>query len=122
MGGMVANEIVASLLVSLGFRAVDSFSRSCGGRRRIPFLADVFEHMPDHRIRITSARAKTGWNASITIGIGGQWFEVEREETGPAPRSFVYILRPAHPGKVLRGYQEYDAASALSANATQGLS
>jgi len=120
VGGLITSEIVPSLFVSLGFRAVDSFSRSREQRRSGPFLADIFEHMPDNRIRIASSSAKAGWTASITIGIGGQWFEVEREENGPSPRSFIYILRPAHPGKVLRGYQEYDAISALSANATQG--
>jgi hypothetical protein len=119
MGGLITSEIVPSLFVSLGFMAVDSFSRSRDQRRAGPFLADIFEHMPDNRIRITSSSAKAGWNASITIGIGGQWFEVEREETGPPPRSWIYILRPAHPGRVLRGYQEYDATSALSASATQ---
>jgi hypothetical protein len=120
MGGLITNEIVPSLFVSLGFRLVDSFSRSRDQRRSGPFLADIFEHMPDNRIRITSSTAKAGWNTSITIGIGGQWFEVEREETGPPPRSFIYILRPAHAGKVLRGYQEYDAISAPSASVTHG--
>jgi hypothetical protein len=35
---------------------------------------------------------------------------VESEEQAPPPRTFMYVLRPASPGKVLRGYQEYDAA------------
>jgi len=35
---------------------------------------------------------------------------VEREEHAQPPRPYVYFLRPAPPGKVLRGYQEYHAA------------
>ena len=56
---------------------------------------------------------KTGWNSSITIGIDGQWFEMEREEHAQPPRPYVYVLRPAPPGKILRGYQEYDIRGAL---------
>src|SRR5262249_44318240 len=73
-----------------------------------------FERLPEGRVRIASSTAKPRWNASVTIGIGEQWMEVEREEHGPAPRWFVYILRPASPGKIMRGYQEYDATSALN--------
>jgi hypothetical protein len=113
MGGLITGEIVPSLLVSLGFRAADAFSRSRGQRREGPLLADILDSMPDGRVRIVSPRAKAGWNASITIGLSGQWFEVEREESGPPPRPFVYLLRPASPGKVLRRYEEYDTGSAL---------
>jgi hypothetical protein len=119
MGGLIAGEVVPDLLVSLAFKGVDSLSRSRNPRAGATLLADVLETMPDGRIQIASPRAKAGWNASITIGLSGQWFEVEREEHGPPPRSFVYILRPAPPGKILRGYQEYDAASALVASATK---
>lgn len=119
IGGLITNETVPSLLVFLGFRAVDSFSRSRDQRQRGPLLADILDYIPEGRIRITSSSAKPGWNASITIGISGKWFEVEREEAGAPPRSFIYVLRPASPGKVLRGYQEYDPASALSASAAK---
>ena len=99
MGGLITGEIVPSLFVSLGFMAVDSFSRSRDQRRAGPLLADIFEHMPDSRIRIaSSARRPVGMRA-LPLGISGQWFEVEREETGPPPRPFVYILRPALAGK-----------------------
>jgi hypothetical protein len=72
--------------------------------------------MPEGRLRIESNRTKSGWNTSITIGINGQWFEVEREEHGTVLRPFIYILRPASSGKILRGYQEYDSSSALGLN------
>ena len=117
MGGLFADEVVPNLLVYLGFRAADSWSRRRAQRQAAPPLPDTLDHLPDGRIRIASSTAKPGWNASITIGLSGQWMEVEREERGTAPRSFVYILCPASPGKVLRGYQEYDARFALANNA-----
>lgn len=109
-GGIITAEIVPSLLISLYFKTADSMSRSLAHRRSPPPVADTADRLADGRIRISSASQKTGWNSSITVGIGGQWFEVESEEQGPSPRAFVYVLRPASPGKVLRGYQEYDAA------------
>ncbi|HEY2114457.1 MAG TPA: hypothetical protein VGJ51_05185 [Candidatus Angelobacter sp.] len=109
-GGLITGEIVPNLLVSLYFKTTDSASRSLARRSASP-VADIADRLADGRIRICSASQKTGWNSSITIGIGGQWFEVESEEQASPPRTFVYILRPASPGKVLRGYQEYDAAS-----------
>ena len=76
-----------------------------------PAVADAVERLPDGRIRIASAAVKAGWNSSVTIGIDGQWFEVEREEQAQPPRPYVYVLRPAPPGKILRGYQQYPAAT-----------
>jgi hypothetical protein len=98
------------MLVSLYFKTADSVSRLFAPRRNAPPVADIAERLADGRIKISSASQKTGWNSSITVGIGGQWFEVESEEQASPPRTYVYILRPASPGKVLRGYQEYDAA------------
>lgn len=119
IGGLITSEAVPNLLVFLFFKAYGALSRSRYRRQNAPSLADLLDHLPEGRIRIASACSKSGWNASITIGLNGQWFEVEREEDGPSPRPFVYILRPLPLGKVLRGYEEYDAASALSAEATK---
>jgi len=110
-GGIITGEIVPNLLVSLYFKTANSMSRSLARRRSAPPVADIADRLADGRVRISSASQKTGWNSSITVGIGGQWFEVESEEQAPPPRTFMYVLRPASPGKVLRGYQEYDAAS-----------
>ena len=110
VGGLITGEVVPNLLVSLYFKTADSTSRSLARRHNPPPVADIADRLPDGRIRISSASQKTGWNSSITVGIGGQWFEVESEEQAPPPRAFVSVLRPASPGKVLRGYQEYDAA------------
>lgn len=76
-----------------------------------PPVEDAIERLSGDRLRISSAAVKTGWNASATIGIDGKWFEVEREEHAQPPRPYVYFLRPTPPGKILRGYQEYHAAT-----------
>jgi hypothetical protein len=47
------------------------------------------------------------------------WFEVEREEAAAASYPLVYILRPASPGKILRGYEEYDTDSAVASKTAQ---
>jgi len=111
LGSLVTDEIVPSLLVFLFFKITDSTSRSVRRRRQGPSVTDAVEWLPKGRIRIASASAKTGLNSSITIGIDGTWFEIEREEHGQPPRSYRYVLRPASPGKILRGYQEYEAVA-----------
>jgi len=109
-GGLTAGEVVPNMLVSLCFKAADSAARSSARRRSPAAVPDMVERLADGRIKIYSAGPKTGWNSSVTIGIGEQWFEVESEAQAPSPRAFAYVLRPASPGKVLRGYQKYDAA------------
>ena len=111
LGSLVTAEIVPSLLVFLFCKISDSTSRSIRRQRQGPAAADAVEWLPNGRIRIASASAKAGWTSSITIGIDGKWFEIEREEHGQPPRSYMYVLRPASPGKILRGYQEYEAAA-----------
>jgi hypothetical protein len=92
-GGMITGEIVPNLLVSLYFKTANSTSRSLARRHGPAPMADIADRLPDGRIRISCASQKTGWNSSITVGIGGQWFEVESEEQAPPPRAFVYVLR-----------------------------
>lgn len=113
IGGLVTAEIVPSLLVFLFFKLSASTSHSIRKQRVGAPVTDAVEWLPDIRIRIAAAALKAGWNSSVTIGMNGQWFEVEREEHAQPPRPYVYVLRPAPPGKILRGYQEYPAAAAL---------
>jgi multisubunit Na+/H+ antiporter MnhF subunit len=110
IGSIVTAEIVPSLFVFVFFKISDTALQSIRRRRIGPPVADTLERLTDGRIRISSAEPKSGWNSSITLGIDGQWFEVEREEHAQPPRPYVYILRPAPPGKILRGYQEYHAS------------
>jgi hypothetical protein len=109
IGSLVNGEIVPSLLIFLFFKISDSTARSISRRRLRAPVADVLERLPDGRMRIASATLKGGWNTSVTIGINGRWFEVEQEEHAQPPRPYIYVLRSAPPGKILRGYQEYPA-------------
>ena len=110
IGSLITAEIVPSLFVFLLFKISDSMSWSVRQHRSGPAVADTLDQLPGDRIRISSAEPKAGWGSSITIGINGRWFEVEREEHAQPPRPYVYFLRPAPPEKILRGYQEYPAA------------
>jgi len=111
IGSLITSDIVPSLLVFLFFKISASTSRSISRQRRGPLVEDAVQRLSDDRIRIASAAVKAGWNSSVTIGIDGRWFEVEREERAQPPRPYVYFLRPAPPGKILRGYREYHAAA-----------
>jgi hypothetical protein len=112
-GGVVAAEVVPNLVVFLAFKTVNSAIRLRRQQRSAATVPDTLEKLPDGRLRISSGQPKPGWNASITIGVNGQWFEVDRERPGMPPHDFIYILRPAHAGKILRGYEEYDVGAAI---------
>ncbi len=118
MAGLTVGEVVPSSLVFLAFKARNVSARLDREKQNEALLPDALENLPDGHIRISSARAKSNWNASITIGINGQWFEVEHVDmAGTPPRNHVYCLRPVPLGKILRGYEEYDAASAMQIGA-----
>jgi hypothetical protein len=118
MAGLTAGQVVPSFPVFLAFKARDVVGQMERQKQEQALPPDTVENLPDGRIRITSARAKSNWNASITISVEGQWFEVEHTDTaGALPRIHVYSLRPASPGKILRGFEEYDAASAVKLRA-----
>lgn len=115
MAGLTSGEALPSFLVVLALKAGNFSRRLSDSRQKINLVPDTVENLPDSRVRIASAIAKSNWNASITIGFQGQWFEVEGEDQGTPPRMYVYLLRPVSQGKILRGYQEYDLASAVKA-------
>lgn len=75
-------------------------------KRQPPDLVE-FTSGGEH-VRIASCLPKPTWNASITIGIQGEWYLVEREETGAYPHVYIYVLKRAPMGRVLRGYEEYN--------------
>jgi hypothetical protein len=116
IAGVGASEVVPSLPVVLAFK-INAYVRARKEQRRHQYLAtipDSFEILPGgERLRIAAARPKERWNSSITIGIEGECYEVEREERGPPPRTYVYILRRAPIGKAMRGYEEYNRAAAV---------
>ena len=110
VGGLCFSEVVPSLPVVLAFKASGFIRRTQTQRKLAPLAAipDAFEVLADgERLRIATALAKPNWTANLTIGIHGEWYEVEREEIGAPPRVYVYVLRRAPIGKILRAYEEY---------------
>ncbi|SRR5258708_7172401 len=117
VGGLAASEVVPSFPVFLIFKIKAIWARRQERRRLAPLalIPDVLEVLANgERLRIAATLPKTWWNASLTIGIRGEWYELEREERGAPPRTYVYFLRRAPGGKILRGYEEYDVAAAKS--------
>jgi len=116
VGGIAASEVVPSLPVVLFFKIRKHLHERRVRRDLKPLISipDSLERLSDgERLRIKTAIAKAGWNASITIGVDGEWYEVEREERGAFPRTHIYILRRAPVGKILRAYDEYDSGAAI---------
>jgi hypothetical protein len=111
VGGLCVSEVVPSLPVVLAFR-IRSYILDKRAQRALQPLLSVPDSVEvlsgGERLRIAAALAKTKWNPSVTIGIQGEWYEVEKKEEDPPPRTFVYLLRRAPVGKVLRGYEEYE--------------
>src|SRR5258708_1298294 len=110
VSGLCLSEVVPSLPVVLVLKAANLIRRTQSQRKLAPLAAipDACEVLSSgERLRIASALPKPQWTASLTIGVHGEWYEVEREETGAPPRVYVYVLRRAPIGKILRAYEEY---------------
>ena len=117
MSGIVSAQTVPSFVVFLAFKGARLAYRLRNLARKSELVIDTVERLPDGRFRISTAVDKPHWNASITIGIGGRWYELEKTEQGKPPRDYAYVLRPAHAGKILRGFEAYDVDSALNVGA-----
>jgi hypothetical protein len=115
-GGLCVSEVVPSLAVALAIKA-ETYVQDKRTQRRLRPLAAIPDSVEvlagGERLRIAASLAKSGWNASRTISINGEWYEVEHEEQGAFPRAHVYILKRAPLGKILRAYEEYDLAAAV---------
>ncbi len=66
----------------------------------------------EYDLRIASCRPKD-WDQLLTISYNDQLYELSRELSGAPPRRFVYLLRKAPAGKVIRGLRHYDPAEVL---------
>ncbi|MBZ5533345.1 MAG: hypothetical protein LAO20_18095 [Acidobacteriia bacterium] len=107
---LIGSEVVPSLPVTLFFSARDRLRRRHETQRLSSLPPDIATQLPDGRWRIATAHARPSWsNPSLTIGIAGEHYELERMDRGPLPHPFIYFLRRAPVGKILRGYEEYDA-------------
>jgi hypothetical protein len=58
-------------------------------------------------LKIESCRPKH-WNRLITIRYDDRMYELQGEETGQAPRRFVYLLRLKPEHEIIRGLHVYD--------------
>jgi hypothetical protein len=104
---IVSSEIVPSLPVVLTLKLVQLQQRRREDRRLQSLPPDLVERIDADCLRISSAERKPTWNANITIAIGGAWYELESETRGTAPYLYVYQLRPAPIGKVMRRLEHY---------------
>ena len=118
-GGLCFSEVVPTFPAFAGCKifALRQGRHAKEQERNAP--PDLVEWLEDERIRIARPLPKSEWNSSITIGIGGKWYEVEKEQRDVPPYSYIYVLRPAPAGKILRGYEEYHPA-APAANLSPG--
>jgi hypothetical protein len=109
--GIVTSEVVPSLPIVLGWKIIAGLQtrREMARLRSLP--PDQLQVLPAEKLEIASAQPKPGWTASATIAIGEHWYEVESERSGPAPLSWIYVLRPAPAGKILRRLERYDPPS-----------
>jgi hypothetical protein len=112
VAGFISSQVVPSLPVFLAFRLKERFEHRREAERTAALPPDTIEFLRDGRVRIASARRRPQWNASLTIGIRGELLEIENKEPGMPGRPFVYVLKPAAPGRALRGFEEYDLQAA----------
>lgn len=111
VGGLCVSEIVPSLPVVLFFAGKARMRRKQeqDQLQALASIPDTVEELSGgDGFRIASALIKPTWNASVTIEIRGEHYELERQEIGSPPRTHIYFLRRAPIGKILRGYERYD--------------
>ena len=106
--GIAASEVVPSLPVVCAFKIAESVKQRQQTKQELSMPPDRLEMLPDGRVRIAAARPKSGWNATVTIGLDDGWYEVEREVRASEPRSWVYLLRPSPTGKIFRRVERYE--------------
>lgn len=110
------DEPLPSLPVFLGFTAFSGLKQKKKRRQVANLPPDTIDVLDGERLCIASCQSKSGWNATVTISIRGEWYELDHEEQGRAPHAYVYILKRASMGRVLRGFQAYDPDSAVQLN------
>jgi hypothetical protein len=112
VAGLIGGEVLPSLPVWGGWLLVRHRNKAREERRLSALPPDTVEYLPGNRVRISSARLRPTWNATVTIHIAGEDYEIENKEPGDPTRPLVFVLRHVPVGKVRRGYEEYDLGSA----------
>lgn len=116
VAGLISSQVVPSLPVFLAFRMADHKRQRRETARLQSLQPDTVEFLAEGRVRIASAHRRENWNASVNIGISGQFHEIEHKEPAMPGRPFVFVLKPAGAGRALRGYEEYDLSAATVLN------
>jgi hypothetical protein len=114
VAGLISSQVVPSLPLYVAFRLAEKKRQRRETARLESLPPDTVEFLAQGRVRIASAHRRDNWNASVTIGIGGQFYEIEHKEPALPGRPFVFVLKPAATGRALRGYEEYDLRAAQS--------
>jgi hypothetical protein len=109
--GVITSEVVPSLPIVLGYKIIAGSQRRKEMARLRSLPPDQLQALSADKIQIASAQPKPGWTTMATITIGERWYEIESERSGPAPLSWIYVLRPAPAGKILRRLERYDPRS-----------
>jgi hypothetical protein len=103
-------EALPSGPVTLGWRVFRRFHRRHSEKilleTALPDKVESFEN--GDRLLISCSFPRPHWNASITICIRGENYEVEKSQPGMAPYACLYVLRKASPLKIRRGFEIYE--------------
>ncbi len=106
----ITDEIVPSLPLWLAARLQQRASAKAADAAlglRVPDVVEPVTGLP-YDLRVLSCRPKEKWKDKLlTIAYEEQFYEVLREERGPLPRQFIYLLRKAPESKVIRGVHQY---------------
>ncbi len=109
---LISDEVVPTLPLQLIALAQQRMSKAAAERALGPRVVDEAQPGDGNTMRILSCRPKPGWNHLMTISYQDQLYEVARQEQGPPPRRFVYVLQPKPEHKVIRGLHHYDPEEA----------
>jgi hypothetical protein len=106
--GLISADVVPSLPVFLFVKTKSALSRKREDARVRRLPPDSVTQLADDRLRIATALERPAWlNPSLTISVGETFYELERMDKGALPHPFIYYLRCAPVGKILRGIEEY---------------
>ena len=110
--GETAPNFVLAIVSMIHSRVAGTASELAMGAR----VADQVEALnsDDVKLRIRSCRQKPEWDQRVTIFYNDQLYEVAGNETGGAPRRFVYLLRLKPANKVVRGTYHYSPTEVLA--------
>jgi hypothetical protein len=109
LGVVFSGEVRGSLLIWLVAVAREKLEARKEEAKLGPRIADAVEKISGEAdgLRIASCRPKADWDDRVTIAYQQGLYEIAGQETGVAPRPFVYVLRHKPEYKVIRGLRHY---------------